>query len=252
MKNIIKKKINKIIEKFGYEIINKNQKIVEMTNYDKQLIDLASKYSMTPKIRMFTLLQSLRYLKNKNIVGDYVECGVWKGGNLIIFKKFLDDENNENINNIKIYAYDTFSGMTQPDKNDFDLQNKKSASSFLKSNSKKSNLWGICNLSDVKKNLTEFIDIKNINFVEGPVEKTLDSENNLPKKISLLRLDTDWYSSTKKELEKLYERVLPGGVIIIDDYGHWNGSRKAVDEFFSKKFVWKHYVDYACRLIIKD
>ena len=80
----------------------------------------------------------------------------------------------------------------------------------------------------------------------------MDIQDNLPEKISLLRLDTDWYSSTKKELEILYEKVSPGGVIIIDDYGHWGGSKKAVDEFFLNKYVWMHYVDYACRLIIKE
>ena len=93
---------------------------------------------------------------------------------------------------------------------------------------------------------------KKIRLIKGDVLKTLDKKENLPSSISLLRLDTDFYESTKKELEVLYKRVSPGGVIIIDDYGHWGGSKKAVDEFFDGKFVWMHYVDYACRLIIKD
>ena len=103
--------------------------------------------------------------------------------------------------------------------------------------------------SNILKNVTS---IENIKFIKGKVEETLMNEENLPKKISILRLDTDWYESTKKELEILYSKVTPGGIIIIDDYGHWNGSRQAVDEYFKGKFVWMHYVDYACRLIIKD
>ena len=252
MKTIIKNIINKIIKNSGFEIINKNQKIVEMTPYDEKLIKLAGQYSMTPQIRMFTLLQSLRYLKSKNIVGDYVECGVWKGGNLILFKKFLEDENISNNKKIKICAYDTFEGMTEPDRNDLALNNNEKASLLLKKSKKNTHIWGICSLSEVKKNLCKLTNIDNINFIKGPVEETLEDESNLPEKISLLRLDTDWYSSTKKELEKLYDRVLSGGVIIVDDYGHWGGSKKATDEFFSDKFVWMHYVDYACRVIIKD
>ena len=154
----------------------------------------------------------------------------------------------------KIFAYDTFEGMTEPDSNDYDLSNNKKANILLKNDNKKqSNIWGICSLEEVKKNILSNVkNIENIKFIKGPVEKTLDISSNLPVKISLLRLDTDWYSSTKKELDVLYDKVASGGIIIIDDYGHWAGSKKAVDEFFFNKYVWMHNVDYACRLIIKE
>ena len=251
MKNSVKNFIKKIFSLFGLIVINKNQKIVELSDEDYQLINLIKKYSMTTEIRMYNLLQSLRQIKYKNIPGDYVECGVWKGGNIMLIKKFLE---NENIENKKIYAFDTFEGMPDPDKNDFDLAKNVSASALLNNDKDKtSNLWGFCSLEDVKKNLTKNLkDTHNIYFIKGRVEETLNVKENIPEKISLLRLDTDWYSSTKKELEVLYEKVSPGGVIIIDDYGHWGGAKKAVDEFFKDKYVWMHYVDYACRLIIKD
>ena len=144
--------------------------------------------------------------------------------------------------------------MTSPDENDFEIGNNNFATKLLgKDKSKKTNVWGVCSLEEVKKNISKHVkNLNNINFIKGPVENTLNENKNIPEKISLLRLDTDWYRSTKKELEVLYEKVESGGVIIIDDYGHWGGSKKAVDEFFSNKFVWMHYVDYACRLIIKD
>ena len=143
--------------------------------------------------------------------------------------------------------------MTNPDDNDFDISTTEKAEKLLmQDKEKKTNVWGICSLNNVKDNILKTIgNLDNIEFVEGPVEKTLN-EKNIPKRISLLRLDTDWYSSTKKELDALYEKVSKGGVIIIDDYGHWGGSKKAVDEFFKDKYVWMHYVDYACRLIIKE
>ena len=252
MIRIIKNQIKKFFSKFGYELINKNQKIIELSKEDKELISIVSKYSMTPQIRIFNLLQSLRHLKHNSIKGDYVECGVWKGGNLLLFKKFLEHENQNEEKSI--YAFDTFEGMTEPDKNDYDLSSNLSAIDLMKSDqNKKTNLWGICSLEDVKNNLLNNLNnINNINFIKGPVEETLTIQKNIPNNISLLRLDTDWYSSTKKELEVLYEKVSPGGIIIIDDYGHWGGSKKAVDEFFINKYVWMHYVDYACRLIIKN
>ena len=216
------------------------------------ILNIISKYSMTPKIRIYNLIQSLRYVKQKNIDGDFVECGVWKGGNIILFKKFLDREF-QNKNKI-IYAYDTFEGMSEPGIDDNDLRNNEAASRMLeKDKNKKSNLWGVCTIENVKRNIiNETTNLNNIKFIKGKVEDTLNEEKNLPSKISILRLDTDWYSSTKKELEVMFDRVTSGGIIIIDDYGHWSGSKKAVDEFFKNKYVWMHYVDYACRLIIKD
>ncbi len=251
MINFFKKLIINSLNKMGYSLLNNNQKIVELKKSDKDLIDLISIYSMTPKIRIYNLLQALRHLKRKNIEGDYVECGVWKGGNVLLLKKFLENEEKKER---KIYAFDTYEGMTAPDKNDFEISNNNFASQLLKMDkSKKSNIWGVCSLEEVIKNISKHtLNIENINFIKGPVEDTLCINENIPEKISLLRLDTDWYQSTKKELEVLYDKVSKGGVIIIDDYGHWGGSKKAVDEFFSDKYVWMHYVDYACRLIIKD
>ncbi|WP_440648615.1 TylF/MycF/NovP-related O-methyltransferase [Candidatus Pelagibacter sp. HIMB1521] len=227
-------------------------KIVELSNNDNEMIKTISRYSMTPKIRIFTLIQSLKHVNQKNIDGDFVECGVWKGGNIILFKKFLEKEFKNK--NKTIYAYDTFEGMTEPTSDDYDLKNNKKASQILKKDkSKKSNSWGVCTIENVKRNiLNETGNLDNIKFIKGNVEDTLNEEKNLPLKISILRLDTDWYLSTKKELEVMFSRVISGGIIIIDDYGHWSGSKKAVDEFFKDKYVWMHYVDYACRLIIKD
>jgi predicted O-methyltransferase YrrM len=97
--------------------------------------------------------------------------------------------------------------------------------------------------------------ISNINcvYVKGDVLKTLKDRGNLPKSISILRLDTDWYDSTRIELEVLYPLLTPGGIIIIDDYGHWSGARSAVDEFFSKQEIkpFFSYIDYTGRVGIK-
>ena len=107
-------------------------------------------------------------------------------------------------------------------------------------------------LSKVKNHLINNLnDISNIKLIKGDVRETLNDKKNLPEKISLLRLDTDFYESTKKELEVLFPRLQPNGVLIVDDYGYFAGSKKAVDEYFKDKFVFKHNIDKSIRLIIK-
>ena len=112
--------------------------------------------------------------------------------------------------------------------------------------------WASCSLDKVKQNFKEVkLNIKNIRFIKGKVEDTLKIKKNLPKKLSILRLDTDFYESTKSELQKLYPLLVKGGVLIIDDYGSWLGSKKATDEYFSNKKIFKHYIDHSARMIIK-
>ena len=173
-----------------------------------------------------------------------------EGGNLILFKKIIDALNLEK----KIFAFDTFQGMPEPSKEDLDLKDI-DAEKIYQNYKNKDLKWCFSDIDEVKNNISKFFKDynKSFNFIKGKVEDTLMQEDNLPQTISLLRLDTDFYESTKKELEILYPRLNYGGVLIIDDYGHWKGSRKAVDEYFNleRDFLWFHRIDYASRLFIK-
>ena len=124
----------------------------------------------------------MRYLKNKKIPGDYVECGVWKGGNIMLLKKFLETEDEYHRN---IYAYDTFEGMTNPDKNDFEIADNIFATKLLeKDKDKKTNVWGVCSLEEVKENISKHAkNLNNINFIKGPVENTLNEKKIFLKKL---------------------------------------------------------------------
>lgn len=73
--------------------------------------------------------------------------------------------------------------------------------------------------------------------------ETLKDKNNIPEKIVILILDTDWYESSKYELEQMYDNVVIGGLIIFDDYYHWEGQRLAVDQFFEKKNIKYNFVN---------
>ena len=243
----IKIKINKILSLFNLRLIKiyKNHNFTFETNKKIiKLINISSKFSMTGHQRMYLLSQAILNAKNNKLEGDFVECGVWRGGNILLYK-LLNDFYKLNK---KIFAYDTFEGKTSPEDVDIDYRGK-SAHKHLLENKKSENLPNIhcfSTIDSVKKNILKYSNLKNINFIAGPVEKTLLLEKNLPKKISVLRLDTDFYVSTKIELEILYPRLIHGGVLIIDDYGHWQGCQQAVDEYFSKDFVTSRFerLDY--------
>jgi len=220
---------------------------------DKQIIkfiNISSKFSMTGHSRMHLLSQAILNVKEKGLEGDFVECGVWKGGNILLYK-YINDFYDLNKN---IFAYDTFEGMTKPEDIDMDFYGT-SAKKYLMASRKSQildNIHCFATIDRVKKNILEYANLENINFIVGPVEKTLLIKKNLPKKISVLRLDTDWYSSTKIELEILYPKLVDGGVLIIDDYGSWQGCKKATDEYFFGKKKWLHVYDYTCRYLVKD
>jgi hypothetical protein len=89
-------------------------------------------------------------------------------------------------------------------------------------------------------------------FIKGKVEETIPG--TLPKEISLLRLDTDWYESTLHNLVHLYPLLRKGGILILDDYGHWQGARKATDEYFARENIipFLSRIDYTGRLYVKQ
>lgn len=210
----------------------------------KNFIEKVRPFSMTSVERITELYNSLEYIRTNNIDGDIVECGVWKGGNIIGIIEYLKYHN---IVDKNVWLYDTFEGMTTPEEIDVDLNNNK-ASTIL------SSVLCYSPLNEVKQNLSKSeFDSNKLKFIVGDVSETLLIESNKPNKISLLRLDTDWYKSTKDELIHLYPKLVNDGVLIVDDYGHWKGSKTATDEFFEENNISVEIIkiDYTGIKIIK-
>ena len=107
---------------------------------------------------------------------------------------------------------------------------RQTAAELLEVQDKSTYVWAIASTEDVQAGFaTVPYPADKVHYVVGKVEDTIPRD--LPEQISILRLDTDWYASTKHELETAYPRLSPGGVLIIDDYAHWAGSKQATDEF---------------------
>jgi len=223
----------------------------EATASQAQLIRSLRPYTMTSAERLWTLLEAVRYVTDEGISGDFVECGVWRGGSIMAMARQLGELG---IADRRLWLYDTFTGMTQPTREDVEAGTGVTAQEMLESTAVAdgNNVWCVAGRLDVEKNVfsTGYPQEKFI-FVEGDVAQTLSE--SVPESIALLRLDTDWYASTKRSLEVLYSRLQPGGVCILDDYGHWEGARKAVDEYFAngRKRPFMHPIDYSGRVFIK-
>ena len=201
---------------------------VEVTQNEIDIFAKVAPITMTSTGRLSGIGLAMRYLKENEIAGDIVECGVWAGGSIGAAALLGAGDQIHR----RYWLFDTFEGMTRPSVND--------PASALDGyeNSKHSvgegSSWCEVNEIQVRRNLTDLgVDLGLCSFVAGDVARTL-LNSNLPTNIALLRLDTDWYESTLIELEILFPRIVRGGVLIIDDYGHWEGARKAVDEYFGK------------------
>jgi hypothetical protein len=222
--------------------------IPEATAEDNEALAIAARYSMVNKFRLWALLQAVQHVARENVAGDFVECGVWKGGNLILYGLMARRYGLTR----RIWGYDTFEGMTEPTDNDVQFgTNVKAHTEWASRQSGDVNTWCYSPFEEVEHNFRGEVGDAPLTLVKGKVEDTLDRPENIPERIAILRLDTDWYESTRKELEVLYPRLERGGVLLIDDYGAWSGSRKAVDEYFADKPVWLHRVDHSARLHIK-
>jgi O-methyltransferase len=213
------------------------------------LYDKVKPYTMTSWERLYALYKATRYVVENRIPGDVVECGVWRGGSMQLTARVLLALGETDR---KLYLYDTYEGMTQPE-GDIDVDFAGRSADIDWEQIKEMGVkWAYAPLEEVRENMaTTGYPMEQIVFVKGPVETTLPG--TIPERIALLRLDTDWYSSTKHEMEHLYPRLSAEGVLILDDYGHYRGAARAADEYLARveKKPLLQRIDYACRIAIK-
>jgi len=216
-----------------------------------ELHELCREQTMTSIERMYALYSATRYVIENNLPGDFVECGVWRGGSVMLMALTLlrlGDTSRD------LWLYDTFDGMTAPGADDVQTMSGRAASEILREHPREPEdpFWGISPRDTVERNLRGTgYPFEKIHFVEGDVMNTLPA--SAPAGIALLRLDTDWYASTRHELEQLYPLLVRGGVLLVDDYGYWRGARKATDEFLDtlRPRPLLHRIDYTGRICVK-
>lgn len=250
----MKAQIRKVLRWSGFDIVryraaDEGIRFTSDVSYaDRRIVLAATPHSMTSVERLLATIQSVRHVVHAGIPGSIVECGVWKGGSMVAAALTLLEEGDASRD---IYLYDTFEGMTAP--TDEDKAGNVLASVRLAQTPKGTGTWCYAPLEDVRRNmLATHYPQERVHLIKGPVEETIPSQSP-PSPIAVLRLDTDWYESTRHELMHLFSLVSDGGIVMIDDYGHWQGSRKATDEFLSSlsKRYFLHRIDYTGRMLVK-
>lgn len=222
---------------------------------DREIVERVLPHSMTGVARMLALVDAVRYCVRRGVAGAFAECGVWRGGSVLAMILTLQSMG---VDDRPIYLYDTFEGMTEPTTHDVSLIDGAALDMWTEAQRNDERPWqnlfssSVFHEEEVRRLLLDTrypSDL--IRFVRGPVEVTLPGQR--PDSLALLRLDTDWYESTKHELEHLYPVLSPGGILIIDDYGHWQGAQKATDDYLAAAgaYLLLNRIDYTARIAIK-
>jgi hypothetical protein len=219
------------------------------------ILDAVRSYTVSPPERVAALCSSVDYVVRNEVPGAFVECGLWRGGSLYAVALRLRQLG---VSDREIVGFDTFSGMTDPTEHDVDYKGAVAAHSPVVAALSRAATRVFGSASQPGTSREEVLallassgyDPARIQLVEGPVELTLPE--HAPAAAALLRLDTDWYESTRHVLEHLYPRLSSGGVLFIDDYGHYQGARKAVDEHLAGHRILLQRIDYTARLAIKQ
>jgi hypothetical protein len=213
-----------------------------------RLWNLVRSRTMTSIFRIDALRAAVEYVEANSIAGAIVECGVWRGGSMMAAAVTLLRLSAER----SLWLYDTFAGNPPPGEVDKDFLGRAAADLLATESPETSRFWARSTLEDVKAGMAETLyPSHQINYIVGLVETTIPE--TVPDEIALLRLDTDWFSSTYHELVHLWPRISSGGVLVIDDYGYWAGAKQAVDQFFRERGMHPYLrrIDDTGRLIIK-
>jgi O-methyltransferase len=245
----MKRLIRTGLRRLGYDFVHHlevTDPIRDLMDAERAIIWRAKPFTMTSLERMAALVNAVNYVARNKIPGDIAECGVWRGGSMMIvaLTLLLNGDKGRSL-----YLYDTFEGMSAPTDADKSADGVL-AGDLLAQAQREEAIWCYSDIEEVRKNLVSTgYPAEKIHLIKGKVEETIP--RTLPRELSILRLDTDWYESTKHELTHLYPLLRREGVLIIDDYGDWQGARKAVDEYFRSSRAFLHRIDRTGRMVIK-
>lgn len=229
---MLRRLVRRVIGRLGYEVRRRppapaHDLPPDLTPEAARTIEKVLPYTMTSPERLYALIGAVEYVVANGVRGAIVECGVWRGGSMMcVADTLLRLGSTDRF----LYLLDTFEGMPPPGEADRTFRGEPAADVMAREDPASSHVWAVAGLEEVRRNMerTGYPEDR-VRYVEGPVERTVPAR--APGEIAVLRLDTDWYGSTRHEMEHLYPRLAPGGVLIVDDYGYWRGARRAIDEY---------------------
>jgi hypothetical protein len=232
----------------------RERELAHLDGADRRIVEAALPLTMTSVSRLAALVDAVRYCVGREVPGAFAECGVWKGGSVLTMLMTLRELG---VDDRDVWLYDTFEGMTEPTEHDVSRYDEAALKSWRRAEADDQRQWPeffdpkVFNEDRVRETLLATgYPAERLHFVRGPVEETLPDQS--PGELALLRLDTDWYESTLHEMEHLYPLLASAGVLIVDDYGHWDGCRRAIEEYMAgKPPLLLNRIDYTGRIAIK-
>ena len=265
---MIKKIVKRVAHLFGFEISLLSQNGSTYARYDyeeeaKSNIAICGKYSMMPVVNLATLYEQAVYCEKFQIAGDFVECGVWKGGAVGMMAAANLKHGKQRRD---LHLFDAFDDICEPDP-------EKDGAFAVADVKKLSNgkvdpkgtveamtgfydqFGGHGTIDTCQELLTQKLKYpkENIIYHKGWFQNTVEHDAKNISAIAVLRLDGDWYDSIKICLDHLYPKVTKGGLVVIDDYGYYEGCTKAVDEYLREHQIktFLSYSNYGCRYFVK-
>jgi O-methyltransferase len=230
VRHIVRRPLDWVLGRAGFKLVPPAANSLP-TDFDPVHVDVwraVAPHTMTSPEAVYTLVEAVRHVTSSSVPGAIVECGVWRGGSMLAVARTLVEMGQTER---ELYLFDTFEGMPEPTEVDV-VWSGESASDLLAASDEDSELWARAPLAGVRQVMASSgYPAERVHFLQCKVEDTLP--DHAPDEIALLRLDTDWYSSTRHELLHLYPRLAVGGVLILDDYEWWHGAGKATDEYFA-------------------
>jgi O-methyltransferase len=227
----------------------------DLDERDREIVGNAMPHTLTGVARIVALVDAVRYCVHNEVPGAFAECGVWRGGSVLAMILTLQDLG---LSDRDLYLFDTFTGPTEPTEDDVSGRQEPALKTWRRYQERNATPWGeafhptIFNEEIVRRTVTSTgYPVERLHFVAGRVEETVP--DRAPEQLAILRLDTDFYASTRHEMVHLYPRLVRGGVLIVDDYGHWQGARRAVDEHLAAQataplLTW---IDYTAKIGVK-
>ena len=245
--------VRRALGRFGYRLVRDADRRAgrvlpaDLDEHTVAVVRATDGITLTSPERIASLVDSVRHVVRTGVPGALLECGVWRGGSMVAVAMTLLDLG---VTDRDLYLFDTFTHMPEPGAEDW-AHTGEHASQILDEVAD-AEAFRYHDLTTVQATvLGTGYPPDRVHFVAGMVEDTIPAA--APDAVAFCRLDTDWYASTRHELEHLWPRLSPGGILLVDDYGHFLGCRQAVDEYLGRHApeVFLHRIDYSGRLVVK-
>ena len=192
--------------------------------FARLMLTIKPRFTMVTNKNLMTLYRLVERINNLNLPGDIVECGVWNGGSAAVMG-LANEATSGRIGDRRIWLFDSFQGVPPATERDGPVERK----SYFEG-------WNKGDISKVKQVFAKLeVSLDRVTIVPGWFQDTLRTAS--VEHVAILHIDADWYDSVKIVLDMFYDKVVPGGFVILNDYNTWEGCNHALNDFLTERHL---------------